>query len=157
MRRSRLSGVKRDKRERPVKAVIDTNVLVSGLFAESGSIAELMELWVDERFELVTSEEILSELYRVLHKPTIQEHFNPSEDDIIEYLDIIREKATIAPGLYQTDKLKKDPTDNIFLACALEAKAEFIISGDKHLRNLKQFQGIKIIDVKEFVEKVRKG
>jgi len=106
--------------------------------------------------ELVTSEKILSELYRVLHKPTIQEHFKPSEEDIIEYLDTLREKAAIIPGPYQTDRLQKDPTDNIFLACAMEAKADFIVSRDPHLRNLKQFQGIKIIDVKQFVEKVRK-
>jgi putative PIN family toxin of toxin-antitoxin system len=148
--------VKRDKRKGPIKAVIDTNVLVSGLFAESGSIAEMMDLWIDERFELVTSEKILSELYRVLHKSTIQEHFKPSEEDIIEYLDTLREKATITPGLYQTDKLQKDPTDNMVLACGLEAKADYIVSGDKHLRNLKQFQGIKVVNVKEFVEKVRK-
>ncbi len=92
----------------------------------------------------------------VLHKPTIQEHFKPSEDDIIEYLDTIREKAAIVPGLYQTDRLKKDPTDNIFLSCALEAKADYIVSGDKHLKEVKQFHGTKVVKVKEFVEKVRK-
>lgn len=80
--------MKKEKREKPAKAVVDTNVLVSGMFAESGSVAEFMELWFDGKFELVTSEEILSELYRVLHKPTIQKHFKPSEDDIIEYLEL---------------------------------------------------------------------
>ncbi len=149
--------MKKNEREKPVKAVIDTNVLVSGLFAESGTVAELMGLWFDGRFELVTSEEILSELYRVLHKPTIQEHFKPSEDDIVEYLDTIREKAIITPDIYQTDRIKKDTTDNKFLACALEAKADYIVSGDKHLREIKHFHGIKIIDVKAFVERVRKG
>jgi predicted nucleic acid-binding protein len=42
----------------------------------------------------------------------------------------ISEKAAMMPGLYQTGRLKKDPTDNIFLACALEAIADFIVSGD---------------------------
>ncbi len=64
--------MKKSEREKPVKAVIDTNVLVSGLFAESGTVAELMGLWFDGEFEMMTSEKILSELYRVLHKPTIQ-------------------------------------------------------------------------------------
>jgi predicted nucleic acid-binding protein len=50
-----------------------------------------------------------------------------------------------------------DISDNIFLACAMEAKADYIISRDPHLRNLKHFHGIKIIDVKGFVERVRKG
>jgi hypothetical protein len=157
MRRSRRFGVKRDKRERPVKAVIDTNVLVSGLFAESGAIADLMELWIDEQFELVTSEEILSKLYRVLHKLTLQEHFKPSEDDIIEYLNTIREKSTIPPGVYQTDAVKKDPSDNKFLACAVEGKADYNVLGDRHVKEVDQFHGIEIINVKEFVEKVRKG
>lgn len=157
MRRLKLSGVKKNGKEGSVRAVIDTNVLVSGLFAESGSIAELMALWIEGRFELVTSEEILAELYRVLHKPTIQEHFKPSEDDVTEYLNVLREEAFITPGRYQIDRIKKDPTDNVFLACALEANADFIVSGDKHLRDLKQYQNIKIIDVKGFVERIRKG
>lgn len=148
--------MKIEKREKPAKAVIDTNVLVSGLFAETGSVAELMELWIDEKFELVTSEEILSELYRVLHKPSVQEHFKPAEDDINEYIETLREKATITPDLYQTDRIKKDPTDNKFLACGLESKADYVVSGDKHLREIKHFHGIKLIDVKGFVERVRK-
>jgi predicted nucleic acid-binding protein len=44
----------------------------------------------------------------------------------------------------------------MFLACALEAKADFIVSRDAHIRNLKQFQGVKIIDVKRFLEQVKK-
>ena len=149
--------MKKNGKEKPVKAVVDTNVLVSGMFAEAGAVAELMELWYDERFELVTSEKILSELYRVLHKPTIQSHFKPSEDDIREYIETFREKAIITPDLYQTDRITKDPTDNKFLACALEAKADYVVSGDKHLREIKHFHGVKIIDVKGFVERVRKG
>jgi len=149
--------VKTSEKGKPVKAVIDTNVLVSGLFAESGAVAELRELWYDGRFELVTSEEILSELFRVFHKPTIQNHFKPAEDDIREYIETIRGKAVITADLYQTDRIRKDPTDNKFLACALEAKAEYVVSGDKHLRNLKHFHGVKIVDVKTFVEKVRKA
>jgi putative PIN family toxin of toxin-antitoxin system len=149
--------VKKNGKEKLAKAVVDTNVLVSGLFAETGAVAELMELWIDERFELVTSEEILSELFRVLHKPTIQEHFKPAEDDIIEYIDTIREKAVITADLYRTDRITKDPTDNKFLACALESKADYVVSGDKHLREIKHFHGVKIIDVKAFVERVTKG
>ena len=114
-----------------------------------------MELWINGRFELVTSDEILNELYRVFHKPTIQKHFHPSEDDIEEYLEAIKEKAIITPDLYQTSRIKKDPTDNKFLACAIEAKADFIVSGDKHLKEIKQFHEIRIVDAKTFVEIVR--
>jgi len=45
----------------------------------------------------------------------------------------------------------------MFLACAIEAKADYIVSRDPHIRNLKYFHGVKIVDVKTFVDKVRKG
>ncbi len=57
---------------------------------------------------------------------------------------------------YSIKKIADDPTDDIFLACAMEAKADYIVSRDPHLRNLKHFNGIKIIDVKGFVERVRR-
>ena len=139
-----------------IKALIDTNILVSGLFAETGRIAELMNLWVNGGFELVTSEEILDELYRVFHKPSIQKHFNPSEEEIMEYLTIIKERALTTYNLYQTDKIKKDPSDNKFLSCALEARADFIVSGDKHLTEVKNFYGIKIVGVKPFLETIKR-
>ena len=116
--------MKKARKGKQVKAVIDTNVLVSGLFAESGAVAELMELWFDERFELVTSEAILAELYRVLHKPAIQEHFGPTEHDIDEYIETLREKAIIASDLYDTGRIKRDAADNKFLAGAMEAEAD---------------------------------
>lgn len=145
------------KEKRPLRAVIDTNVLVSGLFSETGSIAELMDLWINEVFELVTSEDILEELYRTLHKPSVQKHFEPTEEEINDYIEVIRERAILTPGLHKTDRVKDDPTDNKFLSAATETKADCIVSGDKHLKDIKQFQGIKIIDAKAFVERVRKG
>ncbi len=67
------------------------------------------------------------------------------------------EKALIVRGRYSTKKIADDPTDDMFLACALEANADYIVSRDPHLRNLKHFHGVKIIDVKSFIEKVREG
>jgi predicted nucleic acid-binding protein len=62
-----------------------------------------------------------------------------------------------ADGTYEVDTITEDPTDNKFLARAMEGKADFIVSRDPHLRNLKRFQGIEIVDVKTFVERVKKG
>ena len=57
---------------------------------------------------------------------------------------------------YLGHKITDDPTDNKFLACALEGQADFIISRDPHLRNLKQFHKIPIVDVKDFLEQLKK-
>jgi putative PIN family toxin of toxin-antitoxin system len=99
----------------------------------------------------------LREVSRVLQYPRIRDRFHPKEETKRRFFRLIFRKAIITKDLYKVDRITDDPSDNIFLACALEAKADFIVSRDPHLRNLKQFHGIKIVNVKEFVEKVRKG
>ena len=64
-------------------------------------------------------------------------------------------KAVITQGLYEVKKIRHDPKDNMFLACALEGKADYIVSRDPHLRNIKHFHGIQIIDASTFIEKVK--
>ncbi len=89
--------------------------------------------------QLAASEEILSELDRVLHKPSIKKYFNSTENEIAEFLETIRDSVIIAPNLYQTDRIKKDPSDNKFLACAVE---------------IKQFYGVNIIKARTFMKKI---
>lgn len=140
-----------------IKAVIDTSVMLSVAFAKEGLARELRDMIADGAFTLVTSKELMAELYRVIHYPRILKQFKPSKEDIDEFIGMIMEKALIVRGSYKLDKIKDDPADDMFLACAIEAKADYIVSRDPHLRNLKHFHGVKIIDVKAFVERVRKG
>ncbi len=139
-----------------LKAVIDTSVMVSVAFPKGGLARELRDLIAEGAFTLVTSQEIMTELYRVLHYPRILKQFQATEEDIDEFIGMIMEKAEITKGRYKLKKITDDPTDDMFLACAMEAKADYIVSRDPHLRNLKQYHGITIIDVKRFVERVRK-
>jgi len=138
-----------------LKAVIDTSVMVSVAFPKGELAKELRDMIADGAFTLVTSKEIMAELYKVLHYPRILKQFNTSKDDIDEFIGMIMEHALLTTAQYGLRKITDDPSDDMFLACAIEAKADFIVSRDPHLRNLKQFHGIKIIDVKEFLEKVR--
>jgi len=140
-----------------LKVVIDTSVMVSVAFPRGELARELRDMIADGNFTLVTSKEIMAELYRVLHYPRILKQFDASKDDINEFIGMIMEHALLTKAQYGLRKITDDPSDDMFLACAMEAKADFIVSRDPHLRNLKQFHGIRIIDVKEFVEKVRKG
>ncbi len=55
------------------------------------------------------------------------------------------------------DAVKADPTDNRVIECALECQADFIVSGDKHLLQLKRYAGIPIMSVREFLERGREG
>jgi putative PIN family toxin of toxin-antitoxin system len=139
-----------------IKAVIDTSVMVSVAFAKEGLAKKLRDLIADEAFTLVTSKDILTELYRVLHYPHIQKRFKPTQKDIDAFIAMIIEHADLTEGKYKVHKIKDDPSDDMFLACAMEAQADFIISRDPHLRNVKQFQGIKIIDLTTFLEQLKK-
>ncbi len=127
---------------RKLRAVIDTNLFVSGLFARDSVSANLQNLWINQEFELITSVEIIKEVSRVLNYPRIKKRFKPRDENIKRFYRLIFRKAIIAKDIYQTDKIVDDPTDNKFLACALEKKADYIVSRDPHLRNIKHFQGI---------------
>jgi putative PIN family toxin of toxin-antitoxin system len=141
--------------QRKLRAVIDSNVFVSGIFGKDSLSAEIQNLWINQEFELVTSIEIIKEVSRVLQYPRIKERFHPKEETIKRFFRLIFRKAVITKDIYKTDKIADDPSDNKFLASALEGKADYIVSRDPHLRNLKQFHGIKIIDVTTFLKQVR--
>ena len=84
----------------------------------------------------------------------IRERFNPGEETLKRFFRLIFRKAIITKDRYKTDRITDDPTDNKFLACALEGKADYIVSRDPHLRNLKHYHGIQIVDVSTFVSKI---
>ena len=138
-----------------LKAVIDTSVMVSVAFAKQGLAKELKDMIADEHFMLVTSKQILKELYQVLHYPRIIKRFTPSEDDINEFIGLIVENALITEELYNAEGITEDPADDMFIACAQEAKADYIVARDPHLRNLKHFHGIQIVDITTFIKKVK--
>ena len=154
MKLSRLSERKKAKVTNKIKAVIDTNLFVSGLFSKKSVSARLQASWVNLDFNLVTSIDIIKEVNRVMHYPRIQERFKPNEEKIKHFFRLIFRKAIITKDLYKTDKITDDPTDNKFLACALEGKADYIISRDPHLRNLKHYHGIQIVDATLFLSKI---
>ena len=98
------------KKKKPVRAVIDTNLIVSGLFAAQGYSYQLQKLWVSGAFELAVSEEILKEIENTLLKPHIRKRLFLEDGEQESIISLIREKATVVTAdLYQTDKIKTDP------------------------------------------------
>ena len=134
--------------------MVDTNLFISGLFGKNSLSAKLQDLWINQEFELVTSIEIMKEVSRVLRYPRIRQKFHPKDETLKRFFRLVFRKAVVTKDIYKTDRITDDPSDNKFLACALEGTADYIVSRDQHLRNLKQFHGIKIIDASTFVKKV---
>lgn len=136
-------------------AVIDTNLFISGLFGRNTTTAELQELWIRQDFQLGTSLEIMKEVSRVLQYPRIKERLIDDDETVRRFFRLVFRKAVIARDNIQTDRIVDDPTDNKFLACALEIKADYIVSGDNHLLSLKHFHRTQIVEAKAFIKKVK--
>lgn len=134
-----------------LKAVLDTNVLVSGLLKRGRQGIPDQILRRINQFELYLSEAILQETNRVLHYGRIQQKYRLAEGDIADYLIYLRTIATIIENVPTVDVVPQDPDDNIIVGCALKAGAQYVVSGDPHLTDLKEHQGIQMVSPAEFV------
>ena len=130
-----------------IKVVLDTNVYISALFWKGAPYQIFKKILIGDILNF-TSPEILKEIKeKLLYK------FKLPPEKVKEYLEIIIFNSEIIQPKKKIKIIKKDPTDNKILECALEAKASFIISGDKHLLEIKKYKGIKIITPKEFLSR----
>lgn len=130
-----------------MKVVIDTNVLISSFFSSGSPSHKIISYWKKGRITLCATYNILEEYIGVLAR------FEIKENQLREFFGLINRKENIlfvVPDI-TVKIIKADPTDNMFLECALAAKAEFIISGDKHLLDLKKYKKIKIVSPSEFL------
>ncbi len=138
-----------------LRAVLGTNVYVSGTILSRGTPFEILEAWRRQAFILVTSEAIIGEIERVLRYPHIRDRYAIVEQDIARLVESLRADALIAPGDYEVSGVSRDPDDDKFLACALEAQADCIVSGDPDLLTLGCYRGIAILKPHEFLERLR--
>lgn len=133
------------------KAVVDTNVFVSAVLKGHTPPDAVRRAWLAGRFDLCTSPKIIEEISRVFHYKKIQDTYQLTEEEIQAVLRDLQKKAIVTPGKIIPEVIKEDPTDNLFLGCALEANAEYIVSGDRHLRRLRVYQDIQVVTPSVFV------
>lgn len=133
------------------KVVVDTNIFISA-FLKGGEPEQLIKKWKQGKIVILMSRDIMEEILEVLMRPKIGAPFS-----YIERLGkVIYKKAIIVKPQQSLQVIIDDPKDNKFLECAVEGKADYIISGDEHLLSLKEYRGIKIIKTKEFLKKLEK-
>jgi len=134
-----------------MRIVLDTNQHISAIIQPNGNPAKILQFWRVGMIELAISPSMLEEFEVVVHRPRIQQKYNLSDEDITEYLEVIREFAIVVPGEIFVDAVPDDPDDNSIIACAIEAEADVIISGDRHLLILGSYQGIPIVNAADFL------
>lgn len=132
--------------QRKIRAVLDTNVLISAWFWK-GNESRLVELVEEGAIDGYTSPDILDELRRALRYPK----FKLDEDEVEAIYNYYLLILKVVEPRSRIDVVKEDPEDNRVLECAVEAKADYIITGDRHLLGLKDFQGIRIVRAGELL------
>lgn len=137
---------------RKIRAVVDTNVLVSGIISPKGAPRKLLDLARKAVFRVITSVSINHEILNVLHRDYIYAKYNLTEEIIDDVAAFLYEGTILTENQYAVSKVKKDPEDNKFIACALEGEADFIISGDEHLLGMKHYRGIQIVNARGFLK-----
>jgi putative PIN family toxin of toxin-antitoxin system len=145
------------------RAVFDTNVTVSGLLWRGApySLFQEMRRHTDaplrRPIQLFSSRFLLDELTTVLARRKFDQIFATWK---MTRSYVIRQYVTLAKMVLPTyipETIKNDPTDNQVLACALEADADVIVSGDQHLLSLGAYAGVEILSASDFLDKLIDG
>ena len=133
-----------------MRVIVDTNILVSGIFFRPSNPGKIVDLWWEHKFDLVTSEPIYSEVQDTFKKVAKKIGAEPSL--IVKLDESLREYADVVSVTSEAN-ICRDPKDNLILDTAHQGKADFIVSGDKDLLVLSKYKGTPILTPKEFLKK----
>lgn len=131
-----------------MRVVIDTNVFISSLLNPGGKPRKVIELWRFEKITLCLSKDILAEYFAVLGRMGLAD-----EPEGLELIRVFEKRynQVFAASCPTITVIREDPADNKFIECAVAASARYIVSGNRHLLNLKRFRGIQIMPPAAFV------
>jgi uncharacterized protein len=136
-----------------IRAVLDANALVSG-FASARDPAstpgELVRRWRAEAFELIVSEHLRAEVLRTFREPYFRRQLSPAQAGRATAL--LRYRATQIPLTVEVHDVATHPEDDLVLATAVSARAEYLVTGDEKLQRLGSYEGVRIVSPRAFLE-----
>ncbi|NWF54646.1 MAG: putative toxin-antitoxin system toxin component, PIN family [Syntrophaceae bacterium] len=139
------------KQTKVKRVVLDTNVLVSALLF-TGKLSRIPELWQKRKIIPLISKETFDEFKTVLSYPKFslspEEIQGIIENEILPYFEVVKMGEKIM-------RISRDPEDDKFIACAIDGSADFIVSGDKDLTDLKSYQTVRILGIRDFLRMLK--
>ena len=132
-----------------MNAVLDTNVLISGVIS-TGVAHDVVVAGFRGKYQLVVSEETVTEFEATLEK--YPEKFNMSEQEIQVEVTTVRMFADFVEPEASFSVIEDDPDDDKFLEAAVAGTADYLVSGDSHLLELDSFRDVRIVDPRTFLE-----
>jgi uncharacterized protein len=129
-----------------LRAVLDTNVYISAFHGMRGVPFELWRGAIGRKYRLLVSPAIIAELAAVLRADLAW-----PENDVVAQLKLVVRVASIVQPALILDVVARDPDDDRILECAVEGRVDLIVSGDRHLTELRTFRGIAIVRPADFL------
>jgi len=138
-----------------LKVVLDTNIFVSSLLVKAGLPAQILDAWRERRYLLIVSPAIIAETRATLDYPRIRRKYAITDEDVEQLVTLLERDALLVPGDADVaGAIPKDPADEMVLACAVDAHADVIVSGDRHLLGLGSYRSIPILTVRQFLKRL---
>jgi putative PIN family toxin of toxin-antitoxin system len=136
------------RKKEGLKVLLDTNVLISGLLF-TGETSRVVRLWQDRRIIPVISRETFEELRSILQYPKFalsrREIRDIVEMEILPYFEVI-------DVVERVRNVCRDPEDDKFIACAISAGVDYLVTGDRDLADMKRYKNIRILTIAEFLK-----
>jgi putative PIN family toxin of toxin-antitoxin system len=132
-------------------ATVDTNVALSGIIKAKSIPGRILDGARDGRFALVTSEPLVEELQEAANTAQIKNKYPHVAREMVTILPFLRKWSIGRPPQLRESVIDADPEDNHLIECAFAAKVDCIVTGDRHLLDLKEFRGIPILTPRRFV------
>jgi uncharacterized protein len=131
-----------------LKAVFDTNIFVSALAIPGGQAERAIDLVIDARVNLCISKEIIHEVLGVL-----AQKFSKGPEELSRTAMFLSELAELIISRKKLAVLDDDP-DNRILECAVTGHADIIVTGDRAMLDLKRYQEIRILSLRQFLDEI---
>ena len=133
-----------------LKALLDTNQLVSSLLAPQGLQRRLIDAWRERAFALLLALGQVEEVADVLTRPKIAKKYRITPGDGHAFLKLLRAEAILAPH-EPAPGVCRDPDDDYVLGCAASGGAEYLVTGDNDLLAVSQYCDVVIVDARAFL------
>ena len=140
-----------------IRATLDTNVLAPGIItkAQTGN-GQVIQAWRENKYSLVLSEAILTELSRTLSEPYFSARLTAAQ--IEGTVNLFRSEATIVPLLVPVAGVATHPEDDLILSTALSGRAHYLVTRDEKLRDkVKEYKGVAIVSLPVFLQRLREN
>lgn len=137
-----------------MRAVLDTNVVISATLIADGNEDRILRAWRRGVFELVLSPQILDEMGRALFYEKLRKVRWMSDAEVLLLVRALAQESMLVPGRVRVE-VCRDPDDNKFLEAAIEARARYVVTGDKDLLALRTYRGVRIVRPAAFLGVLR--